>query len=424
MAALYVPGVIKAQTIVKATVVDSASGSAVPFANVIIKGTLDGTITNENGYFELDVKESKPVLVISSLGYFTKEIRAADITNGKIFVRSKATQIDEVVIEGKRVKVFQEKNNYYYMDFHFYDDNLVALVILGNKRFLQLLDPAGKIITQLKVDNKSQSIFYDCIGNLHLLTSDSSYQIYYDYVKLRLLSPFSLAKFNSLLAPCLCSYKNVYYFRQFKYRGLKCDYYCIRESEPGKAYPFKVVADSTKIKDFNTEYDLHYFLEVRRKTRGEMYGEPISTLKKNLDKHREELPMDWAGSKWLHPVEASLHRIGDGLYLFNFTDSLIEKYHDYDSLIATSSFRIHRDKSCIHNVIVDETQASAYIPLEKNGITTLGKINLESGEKERAFDLKGYPFISKVKIRNGIAYFLYVDKGMYSPAKIHRFVLD
>ena len=410
--------------IIKAVVHDSLGGSPVLFANVIVKGTTEGTITNENGLFELHTSKDNPVLVISCLGYTTKEISSSNIQNGIILLKPRTNQLQEVVISGEKTKAFQDNNSYYFLDFDFYDDYIVALTALGNKKYLQLLDAAGTTISSLKVSSKSEKLFKDCIGKIHLLTADSSYQVYYDYVKLQLLTSYSIDMFGKLLVPCQCELRDVYYFRQYTYRGLKCNYFCAKASEPGKLYPFRTIADSARIQDFNAQYDLHYFLEIRRKTHGEMYGEPVSSMKAHMDMYREQLPMDWEGSQWLRPVESELHRIGNAAYLFNFTDSVIEKYYDRDSLIEKIPFKLHGDKSSMHHVITDESAGTAYLSFEKNGITSLRRISLSNEKEEGSYELSNYPFPLKLKVRNGIAYFIYKEKGTDKPAKICRMVLQ
>ncbi len=95
-----------AQTKVSGIVVDE-EGEPVAFANVILKNSSAGTITNDNGrfYLESDIKYS--TLVVSFIGYETQEIALPnavtfDLT---IVLPEGGEQLDEVVIYvGKRSK--------------------------------------------------------------------------------------------------------------------------------------------------------------------------------------------------------------------------------------------------------------------------------------------------------------------------------
>lgn len=69
-------------------------------ANVLIKGTQTGTITDIDGHFALDVKEKNAVLVISSMGYVTQEVRLAGKTSVTVTLQEDTEVLDEVVVVG------------------------------------------------------------------------------------------------------------------------------------------------------------------------------------------------------------------------------------------------------------------------------------------------------------------------------------
>ena len=46
-------------TVISGQVVDSASGDAIPFANIIITNSRQGTLTDISGYYKLEVKNPK-----------------------------------------------------------------------------------------------------------------------------------------------------------------------------------------------------------------------------------------------------------------------------------------------------------------------------------------------------------------------------
>ena len=85
---------------VKGIVLDS-NGEPIIGANVAEKGTTNGLITNLEGAFEIDVK-SGSTLVISYIGYVTKEIQIIDKLNTplKIQLMEDTKTLDEVVVVG------------------------------------------------------------------------------------------------------------------------------------------------------------------------------------------------------------------------------------------------------------------------------------------------------------------------------------
>lgn len=77
------------------------NGESIPFANIIEKGTTNGTTSNENGEFSLNVKKLPAVVTISSLGFVTVEKNVANTdTFLQVTLREDSDVLEEVVISG------------------------------------------------------------------------------------------------------------------------------------------------------------------------------------------------------------------------------------------------------------------------------------------------------------------------------------
>ncbi|MCQ2347364.1 MAG: SusC/RagA family TonB-linked outer membrane protein [Paludibacteraceae bacterium] len=97
VAMLLISAMSWAQTQVKGTVVDAASGEPIIGANIIEKGTTNGTISDFDGNFTLSV-QAGAVLQISYMGYKTQELAAAAVMNVRLGEDTEL--IDEVVVVG------------------------------------------------------------------------------------------------------------------------------------------------------------------------------------------------------------------------------------------------------------------------------------------------------------------------------------
>jgi len=93
---------ITAQT-VKGKVIDG-NKEALPFLNVIEKGTSNGTTTDDNGEFSINVKKMPTTLVISSVGFETVEKQISSAKYITIEVKENNESLDEVVLVGSRNK--------------------------------------------------------------------------------------------------------------------------------------------------------------------------------------------------------------------------------------------------------------------------------------------------------------------------------
>lgn len=97
---LFFPIIILAQRRVTGTITDEINNLPLPGANIIIKGTTAGVISDFDGNFSINVNAFPVTLVFSSLGFETKEqiINAAGAIN--VSLQESATTLDEVVITG------------------------------------------------------------------------------------------------------------------------------------------------------------------------------------------------------------------------------------------------------------------------------------------------------------------------------------
>nr|AOE14250.1 putative TonB-dependent receptor [uncultured bacterium] len=91
---------LMAQT-VKGKVSDE-SGIALPYMNVLVKGTSTGTTTNDAGEFSLTVKSLPVTIVVSSIGYTSKEVKVTSNVFLNIVIAEGGESLGEIIITGSR----------------------------------------------------------------------------------------------------------------------------------------------------------------------------------------------------------------------------------------------------------------------------------------------------------------------------------
>ena len=96
------PLTMAAQTI-KGKIKD-ASGEALPYINVLVKGTANGTTSDDNGEFNITVKSLPATLIVSSIGYQTKQVNVKDSAYLNITLQEGSEALDEIVVTGNRTK--------------------------------------------------------------------------------------------------------------------------------------------------------------------------------------------------------------------------------------------------------------------------------------------------------------------------------
>ena len=104
--ALLITTIALAQNVgsIKGKLIDKEyNNEPLPFANILIKGTTTGTMSDENGIYEFnDLAVGSYTLVFSFVGYETQEIKVDIIANKSITLDvtmgASAASLDEVVI--------------------------------------------------------------------------------------------------------------------------------------------------------------------------------------------------------------------------------------------------------------------------------------------------------------------------------------
>jgi TonB-linked SusC/RagA family outer membrane protein len=81
-------------------VTTSEDGGSLPGVNVIVQGTAQGTVTDANGNYSLEVPSAESVLVYSSVGYISEEIAVGNRTVIDLSLTPDITALEEIVVVG------------------------------------------------------------------------------------------------------------------------------------------------------------------------------------------------------------------------------------------------------------------------------------------------------------------------------------
>lgn len=91
--------------LVRGRVTDESSGEPLPGVSILVKGTQQGTVTDSDGNFSINVINQSAVLVFSFVGYVTQELMVGNRSNFDIAMRVDEKALEEVVVVG-----FGERN--------------------------------------------------------------------------------------------------------------------------------------------------------------------------------------------------------------------------------------------------------------------------------------------------------------------------
>jgi len=97
-------GIQKKQIIITGIVKDSLTNAPLPGVNILIEGTTEGTITDFNGEFSLEVPDANATLIFSYLGYIQQVISLNGRTKLEIMMVEDTQGLEEVLVTALGIK--------------------------------------------------------------------------------------------------------------------------------------------------------------------------------------------------------------------------------------------------------------------------------------------------------------------------------
>ncbi|MCU0337672.1 MAG: carboxypeptidase-like regulatory domain-containing protein [Sediminibacterium sp.] len=94
---------------VSGRVTSTEDGSALPGVNVVVKGTINGTVTDADGNYRLSVPSTQSAIVFSFIGLKTSEVVVGERTVIDVSLSLDVTQLSEVVVTGVGVATERRK---------------------------------------------------------------------------------------------------------------------------------------------------------------------------------------------------------------------------------------------------------------------------------------------------------------------------
>lgn len=404
---LIIPTCMFSQEVFPFRLLDRTSLEPVKFCYVAVKGKKFSAVSDENGNVKIKA-ELNDTLVIYQIGYNLKKTTPEAVGPGNnVWLHRKDVNLEEVAITAKTLEVFNEKEYTVFLDFNFYDDQILSLVNRGGKyNALLVSDKNGNKISELKLKMKAEKMFRDCLDNIHILTKDSIYQVYYDYTSIRLLPGYDLEPFRSLLQFCECSQGGKYIFKNRRYQDLK-NLYTYYDAVKGINKQLVMVADSDIIRDFNMDFDIRYFLEIRRRGHGYFYS--IADIYKYMDQFREQLVLDEEYKRLLKPVDSEMKVIDSSFALFDYTHKTVS-YYSAEGILQNQA-SLEQIPSITPKLYVDR-DAPVYVFTKlnnRNGLLTLYRYDIATSRITHSFVLNDFHYIRNFKLKENHLYFINSD---------------
>ena len=368
------------------------------------------SVRSEEGYLlgisdwrgELNIKSVKlgDVLTFKHVSYHEMEyvINKDDVKNKTLTVKMfmKFHELPEVTIVENVPHVAYNNKVVSVADYEINNQGIYLLAHRMRNYSLLHLSFDYDTLAEIRLPRKFDHFYKDVYDQIHVLSQDSAYWVGTmkrggEYAGMVLTMGINIDQFYYIHAHVSAATDQVIITHLYTNRGQELFYYDIGENE-GKI-------DTTILEHIRWEEGCMLMENVRK------FG-----------------PMGWKGeaqSLFEKPIYDPVFNMNNEIFVFNFEDNIINHYDNRAEKLNTFPLTFHKQNSWNNKVrlvegwnkkvLMDENNSSFYAVFLNQGITTLKKIDVETGTVSNSAMFGGFPFIENLRIYDGKAYFLYAN---------------
>lgn len=390
-------------------VLDQVTNYGIPDVNIYFEGSRKGAISNNKGDFSFYIDTLPLVMVVSHIGYETKRLLLDKTSFSLIlYLQPKIQQLEEIVITGKSNYETVFRDQYLnVLDYEVDTGNIFVLIndLRSSRSTVICKNFKGDTVAWNKILTiNPKKLFKDCLGNLHILTGDSAFQVYRDLKRLKLIYPVTLKKFNDVLVNCVFSTRDMLFIRKLEENGQTVSYYKI-DRKSNQRQMLAAIEDSLKTKMLRRNpHDNDLLMQSRQ---------PLS---------RDDF-VDWS---YVHkilyrPISTALCKIGEFICIINTVDRTIEFYKMDGSYAFKLLLMIKKIKegNWSKDIYIDEEKSKVYTTFLQNGYYFLYTVDLNTGELKKVLSI-AHLYPEKLQIHDGYVYYLYHEAGSGDNKELFR----
>jgi hypothetical protein len=404
-------------------IIDKEAGTPVAGAHVAAK-TGEVTITDSTGLFRLSVRRLPTTLKITHVSYGTSVYEVTRNTKELVTIRisQKTTDLDEVQISARRLRIITPKDQYSIQDYSISEKAIWFLGFINNQASRQRLFLAnlyGDTIASVAVKG-AERLFTDVFQNVHLVLRDSVFQLFHgEKGQIMLLYPVSKELFYRIMQPVELAFNQKLIYTQGTPGSKGTIIYYISQGDPQK-YLLAILTDSVnQVSEAAT-----------RKIDAMMarWGIPeLANMWTTIYQYNKK------GTKFdrivRQPVPYEIFTSADNLYIINyFKDSLLQ-YNTDGQFARAFPIDFHKESYATGvkykslTCLTDPVTQKVYLLDRQLARWIIKPLEIPAGIAGAAINLPEFPGIDQIRVYDNAIYFLYPDKQHPYYNRLYRYQL-
>jgi hypothetical protein len=393
--------------------------------NISIVNTKHGTSTDVNGHYELPIYDrTKTVnLYYSCIGYqdtvvsLTTRQLQRDSINISFKMRPFNYALQEVTVTENASQLAYENKTVWVMDYKVQDDGIYMVAGNSNESVLLHLSFEQDTISLKPIASKYQELYRDAFDNLHLIGSDSTYQIFCDGKQLHLLYGSKKDIFRQKMKPIVAATDSIIVLEMWRSYGQEVVFVAVNINNGQRFLLQSIGGETTEMANF-------WALDDKRKSKMDKLAEEDTEfidIEKETNIEIRNLKEVVKKRVMLHPVYCPLYGIGNKLYLFAFPENALIVFDQNGKEENKMEMDFHKqlgiglskhltfNNPWNKNLVFDRARMMMYAQYKTNGLITLKEIDLRDGKTKREIQLRDHVFPQNIQVYNGEVYYLFLD---------------
>ena len=402
--------------------------------NIGIVNTRTGTSSNAKGQYILPLFNPSTTvkLYYSCIGYqdtlvsLSPEQLQRDSINISFKMRPKSYALSEVTISENKPEIAYHEKMVSLETFEINEMGIYLIAYQQSGNALLHLSFDLDTLSVLPIARKYNRLYKDVFGQIHLMSYDSTYQIghrrYRDtYMDAELFYGMSINEFYYIMGDNAAVTDSVFVIAT--YYGCACSgqelyYHYFKRGNPN-GHLLEYIFD---------QESLDYCANIQKFGELKGFGGRGPLPSKDSYAHFAMRPRVNL-RKWTlapGPIYDPIFAIGDSLVLFNFEADKNEYFDKNAQLIGETPIKFHRylnwngkwlmKSGWKREVLVDRVRKEFYAVFEDDGVMSISKIDLKTGQTKLVARLSDFHFVLLPTVNDGILYFMYHTGSTHSKA--------
>ena len=402
------------EQVLSGQIIDRDTRKGIGMATVVIDLT-KGTLSDSSGYFSLEAANYPLELTISHLSYGTQSFTLNFHPKEKLVFQLEQlrTNIPEILVSGKKLQILTKGADYSISSFEF-DDNFMWQIGMVNNQAkgtrLYLTNLIGDTITSIPIKLPA-SFLKDILGNVHLETEDSVFQLFGQNSTIQLMYGEKTEVFKQYMGNYQATLgPGLVYFRSSASLGEDYVYYIDALLDQ----PEQILVTDDLPDDYS-------WLPSGLQQLGRVMGP--RTVRQILDQQR---------SYYKEIRRGDFFKLKDSLYIFDLNNDKIHTIGPDRQLVRCVPVTFHHNPNpTITNLylnyddfITDPLNGDVYVQYHSNNRWRFVPLDPLTGKTDLEIQIPQYNAMDNIRIHGGAIYFTYPEKLFPYFMRIYRQVIE